>query len=848
MGLSINMNIMRKRNLVLSLILAIFLLAPVTHAQAVSSGLTFGTKGSQVATLQQKLQDAGFYEYPNITGFFGAATKQAVIYFQNAYADIILTPLHLTEGTGYVGSLTATVLDGLTANPGTSNTGAPELSLRLSHTTIYVGYGSTIFWHSTNATACVGSNGWSGTFNPSTTKAVFPITSTYYTLTCGNGMASTTKSILVTVSGTPVPEPPVTSVPPVTPPPPVPPVTPPVGTTTPPTATTTPPVTPPVPPLPSTTGSYYVDFASGADTNSGTQASPWKHSPGDPSASDNPKSVILKAGDAVYFKGGVRYYGQIKLNGSGAAGTPIRLIGDEWGVGKAIIDGSEPITGWSHCSSAGDCGGNPNWANIYKAMNIAVPSFLVREPELRLNLTQGEQVIIDAQAPFSTTRYYQTNDNYLSVPTGSVTSTSLRDSRLEGLGGSSLVGAYAYIWSRPNDIAFRKITGYNASTQTISFGPIAPYTKFDTKYAIANANTAGVFNAPGEYYFNLATKTLYVWPLDGVNPNGLVNISARSYGIDLYNASHVVVKGFIVEKQTGDFVRSGAGIKKDQFSTTQDIVITGNEVTLTQTNGYGAIALSHIDTLEVSDNYVHDILGNMRGIQIGGGTNALVKNNRLRNIARTCIYFGDQHNSRISGNTVTDSNSTHGNGITVYQGSDNITVDGNTVIDANIAFTMEASTNLNIYNNVFDGAGHTNKVFADWGASTALSGINRIINNTIVGTTASGIFLASKAAFIVENNILDGGDVHLPGATVRNNLYTRLIFNQKARYGWSLAPGEIVANGADSVLVNPGARDYHLKAGSPAIDAGISIPSVTVDVDGRSRPQGKGTDIGAYEF
>jgi hypothetical protein len=194
MGLSINMNIMRKRNLVLSLILAIFLLAPVTHAQAVSSGLTFGTKGSQVATLQQKLQDAGFYEYPNITGFFGAATKQAVIYFQNAYADIILTPLHLTEGTGYVGSLTATVLDGLTANPGTSNTGAPELSLRLSHTTIYVGYGSTIFWHSTNATACVGSNGWSGTFNPSTTKAVFPITSTYYTLTCGNGMASTTKS------------------------------------------------------------------------------------------------------------------------------------------------------------------------------------------------------------------------------------------------------------------------------------------------------------------------------------------------------------------------------------------------------------------------------------------------------------------------------------------------------------------------------------------------------------------------------------------------------------------------------------------------------------------------------
>lgn len=42
--------------------------------------------------------------------------------------------------------------------------------------------------------------------------------------------------------------------------------------------------------------------------------------------------------------------------------------------------------------------------------------------------------------------------------------------------------------------------------------------------------------------------------------------------------------------------------------------------------------------------------------------------------------------------------------------------------------------------------------------------------------------------------------------------------------------------------------DFHLRPDSPAIDAGAPIPSVTTDFDGVKRPQGKGYDIGAYEF
>lgn len=69
----------------------------------------------------------------------------------------------------------------------------------------------------------------------------------------------------------------------------------------------------------------------------------------------------------------------------------------------------------------------------------------------------------------------------------------------------------------------------------------------------------------------------------------------------------------------------------------------------------------------------------------------------------------------------------------------------------------------------------------------------------------------------------------------------------------TLAQWQALGNDAHSriatpaqLFVNPGSN-FHLKSGSPAIDAGRTLSGVTVDLDGNSRPRGNGYDVGAYE-
>ncbi|MBU3926019.1 peptidoglycan-binding protein [Patescibacteria group bacterium] len=114
------------------------LLAQITQLQSQLSGLqggssgtvcgyTFGadlktgSTGTDVMNLQKALNSdsatqvasSGVGSSGNETSYFGSLTKAAAIKFQNKYASEVLTPIGLSAGTGYVGSMTRTKLNAL---------------------------------------------------------------------------------------------------------------------------------------------------------------------------------------------------------------------------------------------------------------------------------------------------------------------------------------------------------------------------------------------------------------------------------------------------------------------------------------------------------------------------------------------------------------------------------------------------------------------------------------------------------------------------------------------------------------------------------------------------------------
>ncbi|MDD5674361.1 MAG: right-handed parallel beta-helix repeat-containing protein [Chitinivibrionales bacterium] len=172
------------------------------------------------------------------------------------------------------------------------------------------------------------------------------------------------------------------------------------------------------------------------------------------------------------------------------------------------------------------------------------------------------------------------------------------------------------------------------------------------------------------------------------------------------------------------------------------------------------------------------------------------------------------------------------------------------VHNRSMGLTVAGYSNISgwkVYNNVFAYNGLLPSTYGKgidlWGdaVNNSISSID-IENNIIVGNGDYGIGTSAMSGtnnnVTIKNNIVYGngavsgvGQLDFTGinATEQNTI------QQDPRF----------KNGSGTYNLS---SDYQVQSGSPAINAGVNLPSLTTDFSGNPRPVGAGYDIGAYEY
>ena len=533
---------------------------------------------------------------------------------------------------------------------------------------------------------------------------------------------------------------------------------------------------------------------------------------------------LSQPGDIIYIRAG-EYPESVVLSQSGTADAQITFAA--YAGEDVFLEGGDYINGWTQCQSADDCGGNPNWQNIY--YNYIPAENAEDTTALVANLFQGDQFLSVAQEPDLPDSFFIDDiDNYYPISVGGQTTTTLTDTATFS---NYLAGfwedAYALLWVTHNRVEFRKINTYGSGTISFAETDAPPYDDRDGRYSIYNG--VQQIDNPGEYSVNHdleqdGARKVYLWPLQGVIADNLIRFSARNYGININRQSYVTVQGLTVQRYTGSELIHGVGIGSvRQGGEIDGVVIRDNEVRFNRhaTRGYGGIYLSGCNDCIVDSNTVSE---NVRhaGIFLSYPTRSRVKNNFVYKPGQTGIryYYADQ--SSITNNEISECSGSHANTITVYLWSNDVLIANNYIHDSLGFITLQNSNNITIYNNIID-ATVSRIAVQEFGRQS--SGTWILANNTFINSSnsTSVMFNNYGANYIIKNNILDG-IAELDDETVDrdNNIYTGLMWNQGDNYG----ENEVVQEDLSLILTDAAAGDYTPLTNSYAANSGQDISDI----------------------
>lgn len=604
---------------------------------------------------------------------------------------------------------------------------------------------------------------------------------------------------------------------------------------------------------------YYVDFEEGADINKGTTPTlAFKHSPGDPDATAIPKDLKLQPGDTVIFKGGVAYKGVVKITASGSTENPITFDGNtagKFGVGKAIIEGGEPLAGWKRCASAAEAGGNLRWADIFYT-DIPKPA-----DWKTVNLCDGESVLPIAQLPKMKNPFFQeTTDEYF-VSSEQIRMVSAKltfvDANFNPPNPDYYKGMFCAFISGNNIIHYEPVEAYDpvAHQLTMSDFSANPYDSGDihkfyktTHYSFFNS--VKLISQPGEYSVespgNATTARVFLLPpkLKHDLPADIA-YGGRKDGLTMDGAKNIILHGFLVHRQSGRGIWAANG---------SNIVIRDCEVALV--NGGCALGAMGVNTLLVEKCYVHHNPGHTRGIILHTCSNATTRDCTVFNNSCTGIDYYHCTDGHVVGNKVIDQKGQHSNGITFYLTNKNMLLEKNYVAGGSSALTFKDIENFVIRNNVLDSNCLSSSIgmWTDSGPDSMTKNV-QILNNTMVRSSpvdwTAAIFSNNTTVIeglVVKNNIIDGiATQNHPSAFDKGDFSNNLFTRKGAGTTDAMLKNGAFEPDIKKIFVDPDNGNFNLKPGSPAIGLGADV-GLTEDMAGVKLAKNKYPDVGAYQF
>lgn len=258
----------------------------------------------------------------------------------------------------------------------------------------------------------------------------------------------------------------------------------------------------------------------------------------------------------------------------------------------------------------------------------------------------------------------------------------------------------------------------------------------------------------------------------------------------------------------------------------------------------GGVTTFSAQNIVVRNSLFHDIGRNVcnegvkgqTGIFADSSTNLLYENNifnkigRLRNGENGCVTEKFHHD----------------HGIYLNQTS-NVLIRNNIFSDVNRGFSINLkaytgkTSHVKIFNNVFSGGAPSGNPCGQIAMTNILDDIQ--VKNNIFNDPACGFSIWWTTASATAGS----------GITLERNLTnsTRSEADFTQIYG---RPSSVTLMGnvmnTNPAFVNAAGGDFHLTAGSPAIDKGLTLAEVPNDFDYGKRPfpTGGAADIGAFEF